>query len=77
MGTVATPPGTRGPVPRSSADLVARFFDGDAAFAESVSSHLRAGLDAGHAVLVVVTAEHARQLMERLEKDGVDPAPAI
>jgi PAS domain S-box-containing protein len=75
--TVAAAPEPRTSTPRTSPDLVARFYDGDAALAESMSSYLRAGLDAGHAALVVVTAEHARQLMERLEKDGLDPAPAI
>jgi len=53
------------------------FYPDDAGFVAGFARFTQAALDAGKAVLVVVTESHQRSLFQKLQEHGVDPLAAI
>jgi DNA-binding NarL/FixJ family response regulator len=53
------------------------FYSDDAAFVVGFSRFIKAGLEAGKAVIVVATELHRKGLFQRLQEDGVDIIAAI
>ena len=53
------------------------FYSDDAAFVVGFTRFIEAALQAGKAVIVVVTESHRKSLLQRLQEHGVDIAAAI
>jgi DNA-binding NarL/FixJ family response regulator len=55
----------------------AEFYSDDAAFVVGFTRFIEAALDAGNAVVAVVTESHRKSLLERLGEHGVDMVAAV
>jgi DNA-binding NarL/FixJ family response regulator len=55
----------------------AEFYSDDAAFAGGFTRFIEAALDAGNAVIAVVTESHRKSLLQRLREQGVDIVAAV
>ena len=53
------------------------FYSDNAAFVVGFTRFIEAALQAGKAVIVVVTESHRKSLLQRLQEHGVDSAAAI
>ena len=63
-------------VPRPSSHEVA-FYGDDAFFVNDFARFIEAALKAGNAVIVIATESHRKNLLQRLQAQGVDVATAI